>query len=49
MHHPTPEDVRLDPLDRQTVQVKQTRRIRYQIPLNMLNVRTLEQARDLTL
>lgn len=54
MDHPASGDVRLDPLDREAVQAKQTRRLRYQIPLcqsplNMLNVRTLEQARDLTL
>ena len=49
MHHPSSERVQLDPLDRQTLQTKQTRSVRNQIPLNMLNVRTLEQARDLTL
>jgi len=49
MHHPTSERVRLDSLDRQALKAKQTRSVRHQIPLNMLNVRTLEQARDLTL
>jgi hypothetical protein len=49
MDHPTTERVRLDPLDPQTLKAKQTRSVRHQIPLNMLNVRTLEQARDLTL
>ena len=49
MHHPASERVRLDSLDPQTLQTKQTRSVRHQIILNMLNVRTLEQARDLTL
>jgi hypothetical protein len=48
VHHPTPERVRLDPLDREAVQVQQTRRVRHRIPMNMLNLRRLEQARDLT-
>jgi hypothetical protein len=49
MHHPASERVRLHSVDCQTLQAKQTRSVRHQIPLNMLNVRTLEQARDLTL
>jgi len=49
MHHPASERVRRDPLDRQTLKAKQTRGVRHQIVLNILNVRTLEQARDLTL
>ena len=49
MHHPASERVRGDPLDRQTLKAKQTRSVRHQTLLNMLNVRTLEQARDLTL
>jgi hypothetical protein len=49
MHHPTSERVGLDSLDPQTLKAQQTRSVRHQIPLNMLNVRTLEQARDLTL
>ena len=46
---PASERVRLDSLDPQTLKAKQTRSVRHQITLNMLNVRTLEQARDLTL
>jgi len=49
MGHPAPERVQLDPADREAVQAKQTRGVRDRILLNMLNVRTLEQARDLTL
>jgi len=49
MHHPASERIQLDSLDPQTFQAKQTRSVRHQITLNMLNVRTLEQARDLTL
>ena len=49
MHHPTTERVRFDSLNPQTLKTEQTRSVRHQIPLNMLNVRTLEQARDLTL
>jgi hypothetical protein len=49
MNHPTTERVRLNSLDPQTLKAKQTRSVRHQITLNMLNVRTLEQARDLTL
>ena len=49
MHHPASDRVRLHSVDCQTLQAKQTRSVRHQIPLNMLNVRTLEQARDLTL
>jgi len=41
--HPTPLAGLPDP------RAKQTRSVRHQIPLNMVNVRTLEQARDLTL
>ena len=49
MHDPASERVRLDPSDRKAVQVEQTRGVRYRLRLNMLNVRTLVQARDLTL
>ena len=49
VHYPASERVRVDPLDRQTLKAKQTRGVRHQIVLNMLNERTLEQARDLTL
>jgi hypothetical protein len=47
--HPAPERIQLDPVDREAIQAKQTRGIRHRILLNMLNVHTLEQARDLTL
>jgi hypothetical protein len=46
---PASERIRLHSLDCQTLEAKQTRSVRHQIPLNMVNVRTLEQARDLTL
>jgi len=49
MHYPASERVRVDALYREALQAKQTRGVRHQIVLNMLNVRTLEQARDLTL
>jgi len=49
VNHSTSERVRLDSLDPQTLKAKQTRSVRHQTLLNMLNVRTLEQARDLTL
>jgi|GEM_PF-2088133 hypothetical protein len=29
VHHPAPESVRLDPVDREAVQVQQTRRVRH--------------------
>jgi hypothetical protein len=41
MHHPAAERVRRDTVDRQTAQVEQTRSVRDQILLNMLNVRRL--------
>ena len=47
MHHPTPEGVPVDPLDREPVQVEQTRPVRLHLTVNMLNLRTLDQARDL--
>jgi hypothetical protein len=48
VHHPAPERVPLDPVDRKAVQVEQTRRVRYRIRLSALNMRTLEHALRLT-
>jgi hypothetical protein len=45
---PAPESVRLNPVDRKAVQVKQTRSVRNRILLSMGNSRRLEQARGLT-
>jgi hypothetical protein len=47
--HPGAERVQLHPVDREAIQAKQTRSVRHRIPSTMLNVRTLQQARDLTL
>ena len=47
-YHPAPERVRLDPVDRETVQAQQKRRVRAGNRLNMRKLRRLEQARDLT-
>ena len=46
---PSAERAQLDAVDRQATQVEQTRGLRYQIVLNMGNLRTLKQARGLTL
>lgn len=48
MHHPTAEPVGLDPLDGQAVQVEQPRGIRGVAAIDILSMRTLNQARDLT-
>ena len=48
VHYPTSECVRLNRVDREPIQVKQTRDVRDRLRLNMLNVRTPVQARDLT-
>jgi len=49
VHHTPAECVDLDPLNGQSFQVEQTRRVRGDIVVDTLNMRTLEQARDLTL
>jgi hypothetical protein len=47
--YPAAERVQRDAVDREAAQVEQTRGVRDQTALNMLNVRRLEQARGLTL
>ena len=49
MDYPAAEGVRGDAVDRKAAQVEQTRGIRYQVDLNIADVRTLEQARGLIL
>jgi hypothetical protein len=46
---PKSERVRLDSLNPQTLKAKPTQLVQHQILLNIMNVCTLEQARDLTL
>ena len=46
---PAAECVRGDAVDRKAAQVEQTRGVRYRVDLNIADVRTLEQARGLTL
>ena len=43
----SPEAVRLDPLHRKAAKIRQTRRVRRGIRMNMLHMRTLGQARVL--
>jgi len=48
MYHSADEGVPLDPVARETTQVKQERHIRYRIRLNMLDVRIFRQTSGLT-